>query len=282
ELAAATLELDDLVGVKLVETATAFADASRAVREAQRKVLDEMEGETRTRIASSQTQSGIAALIAMVAGLAVASFIARGIVGPVRAMTGAMARLAGGDNAVEVPARDSTDEIGEMAQAVQIFKENAIKVVRMTAEQEEAKLRAAAEQRRAMTKMADDFEASVKGVVQTVASAATQMNDNAEAMSSVAEETNRQSTAVAAAADEASSNVQTVASAAEELSSSISEISRQVAQAAQVSTQAVEQAERTNQIVTSLADTAQRIGEVVGLINDIASQTNLLALNATL
>ncbi|MBF0375347.1 MAG: HAMP domain-containing protein, partial [Alphaproteobacteria bacterium] len=197
-------------------------------------------------------------------------------------MTGAMARLAGGDNTVEVPARDSTDEIGEMAQAVQIFKENAVKVIRMTAEQEEAKLRAAAEQRRAMNQMADDFEASVKGVVQTVASAATQMNDNAEAMSSVAEETNRQSTAVAAAADEASSNVQTVASAAEELSSSISEISRQVAQAAQVSANAVEQAERTNQIVTSLADTAQRIGDVVSLINDIASQTNLLALNATI
>ncbi len=131
-------------------------------------------------------------------------------------------------------------------------------------------------------RLADNFETNVKGVVESVSSAATEMQSSAQSMSATAEETNRQATAVAAAAEEATTNVQTVSSAAEELSASISEIGRHVAKSTTISQAAVAEANRTNDKVQGLANAAQKIGDVVKLINDIASQTNLLALNATI
>ena len=134
----------------------------------------------------------------------------------------------------------------------------------------------------AQVALADNFEANVKGIVESVSSSATEMQGSAQSMSSTAEETSRQSTAVAAASEEASTNVQTVASAAEELSNSVEEVGRQVGQSNKIAQNAVEEAQRTNDKVQGLAEAAQKIGEVVNLINDIASQTNLLALNATI
>ncbi|MGB0670915.1 MAG: protoglobin domain-containing protein, partial [Rhodospirillales bacterium] len=133
-----------------------------------------------------------------------------------------------------------------------------------------------------LNKHATAFESTVKGLVEIVASAATELQGTAQGMEQNANRTSEQATAVASAAEEASSNVQTVAAAAEELSSSISEISRQVAQSTQISGSAVEESRRTNEMVQGLAESSQKIGEVVSLINDIASQTNLLALNATI
>ena len=134
----------------------------------------------------------------------------------------------------------------------------------------------------AQARLADNFETSVKAVVETVSSGATEMQGSAQTMASTAEETSRQATAVAAAAEQASANVQTVASAAEELSNSIQEISRQVAQSNAIARNAVDEAKKTNDKVRGLAEAANKIGEVVKLITDIASQTNLLALNATI
>jgi len=220
---------------------------------------------------------------AILALLGVCSWwLARGLVQPVRALTGAMTRLAGGDTAAEVPATGRTDEVGEMARAVGVFKDSMIGADRLREEQEQEKACAAAEQRAALIRMADDFNASVGGIIDTVASTATEMQGAARSLSTTAEEANRQATAVAAAAMQATSNVQTVATAAEELSASISEIGRQVAQSSVIAVKAVDQAQRTNGTVHSLAQSAQTIGEVVGLIQEIASQTNLLALNATI
>jgi len=122
----------------------------------------------------------------------------------------------------------------------------------------------------------------VKGVVDVVASASTELDATARGMTGTAEEANSRSATVASASEEASTNVQTVAGAAEELASSVQEIGRQVAQSSQIAGRAVDEATRTNQTVQSLAEAAGRIGDVVSLITDIASQTNLLALNATI
>ena len=218
-----------------------------------------------------------AALIA-VAGL----FIAKSVANPIIGMTSSMGVLADGNLEVDIPSREREDEIGDMAAAVQVFKDNALEVKRLEAEQKANEERQARERREMMLSMADSFENSVGGVVNTVSSAATEMQSSATALSSTAEETSKQSTAVAAASEQAATNVQTVASASEELSSSISEISRQVAQSTQISSTAVAEVESANQQVQGLADSSQKIGEVVALITDIADQTNLLALNATI
>ncbi len=264
-------------------------------------------------------------IVAVVIGLLLAWLIGNGIANPIRAMTDAMQSLAKGDNTVEIPSTEKTDEIGDMAQAVQVFKENAIEAERLRGEQEKAEAekqrleegrrqaeakaeedkrqaeeerrqaeakaeegarqaeqRAEEERQRSLLKLADDFEGSIKGVVETVSSAATELQSTAQSMSSISEETSNQSTTVAAAAEEASTNVQTVASAAEELSSSVQEVGRQVSKSSEIAGRAVDEANSTHETVQKLVESAQKIGDVVQLITDIAEQTNLLALNATI
>jgi len=227
-------------------------------------------------------QGGLAAgvLAALVTLLAVALnyMISR----PLGAMTAAMERLAQGDHGVDVPARERRDDIGAMAAAVQVFKNNAIEVERLRAEQQAEERRAAEEKRRLMAKLADEFSSSIGSVVEVVSGAVEEVQSSATAMSAAAEQAARQSIAVQSAAEETSANVETVASAAEELTGSVGEISRQVAKSTEIAGRAVMGAEHANEQVKGLADAAQKIGEVVGLITDIAEQTNLLALNATI
>ncbi|MCR4377965.1 MAG: methyl-accepting chemotaxis protein [Rhodospirillales bacterium] len=216
----------------------------------------------------------------VVFGLAVV--IGRGIANPITSMTQAMGTLAKGDLSVHIPAQNYGNEVGQMAAAVQVFKQNAVRNKEMEAEAEENKRKAEEEKRRMMMKMADDFEASVGGVVNSVSSASTEMQSSAQSLSATAEETSKQAAAVAAASEEASTNVQTVASASEELSSSIAEITRQVTQSTAIANTAVAEVNSANDKVQGLADAARKIGEVVAIITDIADQTNLLALNATI
>ncbi len=224
----------------------------------------------------------IAGLIILAVVASGGYLFARSITTPLARMTGAMNTLAKGDLTVTIPAQDHTDEIGDMAHAMGVFKENALEVERMKQQEEENKRLAEQKRRQEMMSLADGFEASVREVVQGLSSAATEMNSQAASLSAVAEQAERQATAVAAATEEASANVQTVASGAEELSASISEISRQVTTASQVAATTAEKAHEAHRMVQGLAQASQRIGEVVTLITDIASQTNLLALNATI
>jgi methyl-accepting chemotaxis protein len=225
----------------------------------------------------------IGAVLGALFGLGMGLLVSqKGIVGPIRSMVDCLRSLADGNLETDVFGTARKDEIGEIAATTQVFKENMVKARDLAAEQEELKRRAADDQRAAMNRMADEFEASVAGIVGTVSSSATELEKSAQGMSSTAEQTNRQSSAVAAAAVQATSNVQTVAAAAEELAASITEISRQVAQSATVAKQAVDETTRTNATVNSLSREAEEIGDVVKLISEIASQTNLLALNATI
>ncbi|KIL98502.1 Methyl-accepting chemotaxis protein [Paramagnetospirillum magnetotacticum MS-1] len=205
-----------------------------------------------------------------------------GVSAPIGKGVDCLRQLAEGNLDITIFGVGRKDEIGDMANAAQVFKDNAIRVAALRKEQEDAKARAENERRRGMLEMADQFENAVMGLVKGVSAQASQMQGASQGLSSSAQQSQAQATTVAAAAEQATANVQTVASAAEELSSSISEISRQVAEAARISQMASEETDRTNQMVRGLAEAADRIGQVVSLITDIASQTNLLALNATI
>jgi methyl-accepting chemotaxis protein len=243
--------------------------------------LKNLEHDIESANGAAMTTSIIVSTVAGVLGVVFAWLIASGISRPVLAMTGAMSRLAGGDLAVEIPARDNKDEIGAMAKAVEIFKQNAIERQRLEAEQAQAQ---AARSRRAesVDRLIQDFEREVSGALQSVSSAAQQMQGTSEGMSATAEETGRQAMAVVSASEQAAGNVQTVASAAEELAASIREIGQQVSTSTAIAKGASGQAQETQATVRNLAETAQKIGAIVDLINSIAAQTNLLALNATI
>jgi methyl-accepting chemotaxis protein len=154
--------------------------------------------------------------------------------------------------------------------------------MRANAERERVEQQAAVERSAALKRVADDFETTIVGIIDTVSAASTEMQASAQSLSATAGEAARQSTVVAASSEQASANVQTVSAATEELSSSVAEISRQVADSTSICGEAVGEAARTHQSVLAMAESAGQIGAVVTLINDIASQTNLLALNATI
>jgi methyl-accepting chemotaxis protein len=278
----ASLEMTEFVSVTNARVAERLAARIDELVTAQTTAAKTISGEMGETIAGSISTTMILSVIAIALGLIFAYLIAKGITAPIGGMTGAMTKLANGELTVEVPSLANKDEIGTMAKAVQVFKDNALKVKALEDEQKAVEERAAKEKRAAMNALADGFEAKVGGVVSEVSSQATQMQQSATQMTATAEETSRQATAVAAASEEASTNVQTVAAATEELSSSISEISRQVTESARMSSKAVDEVGRTSQTVEALSNAAQKIGNVVQLISEIASQTNLLALNATI
>jgi methyl-accepting chemotaxis protein len=220
---------------------------------------------------------GLGAVLCGLAGFGIIAGVSR----PVQRITAVTRRLADGDLDVEVTDAQRKDEVGTLAQALQVFKENAKQARALEAERD----RQRAEQQRVaerLTELTRAFDGKVTSALGVLSSASAELQATASSMSSTAEETSRQSTAIAAAADETSANVQTVASASEELSASITEIGRHVGQSTAIAAKAVQQASETKQVVKGLADSAQSIGQVVQLITDIASQTNLLALNATI
>jgi methyl-accepting chemotaxis protein len=220
--------------------------------------------------------------VVVVLSASVSFVIGRSITVPIARLRRSMGELAEGHTDVEIYGHEMTNEIGEMAAAVQVFKENHRKVQRLERQREadtrRGQRKVQSELRALTNAMDDEVQGTVTGVVEKVDA----MRATAQGMAATADETRRQAGAVATAAEQASANVQTVAAAAEELSSSISEISRQVAQSSQIAGGAVREAGHTNQQIQGLAETVGRIGEVVSMITDIADQTNLLALNATI
>jgi methyl-accepting chemotaxis protein len=219
----------------------------------------------------------LAAIFCLIAALMIVASVSR----PIAAMTEAMRRLARHDLATEIAGVGRKDEIGTMAEAVQVFKDNMIEADRLAAAQE-AERNIKEKRAAALETLTQNFEAKIGRLVATLSTAATEMQATSQSMSSMAGDTSQRSATVATAAEEASSNVQTVAVAAEELSASVTEIARQVAQSAKIAGKAVDDAKHTDTTVQTLANGAQKIGEVVTLIQQIASQTNLLALNATI
>jgi methyl-accepting chemotaxis protein len=222
---------------------------------------------------------GLAAVAAASAGLVM--MVRRRVCKPIVDLTATMSRLASGDVSDEISGSDRDDEIGAMAAAVGVFKDNMIKADRLAAEKEaenDIKMRRA----HALDELTRTFETKVSELVGGLSSASSVMENTAQSMSSTASATNRQAGVVAAASEQTSANVQMVASATEELTSSIAEIGRQVAQSTEIAARAVDNARRTGDTARSLADGAQKIGDVVTLIQTIAAQTNLLALNATI
>ena len=274
--------IDRLVQKENAGLAAQIVEIGEQIAHSQLQSLRALEGDTLASAQTSRTISVIAPGLALILGLLSAFLIARSVTGPVNAMTGAMGELASGHLDIDIPARDRNDEIGTMANAVQVFKENLIRVKRLEADQEEQKRQAEEQRKAALRQMADAFESQVGGVIQTVTSASVQLQASARQMAANATETSAQATTVAAAAEEASSNVQTVASASEELSASINEISGQMERSRTVAFRAEEESRQTTALIEKLSENVSGIGQIVALINDIASQTNLLALNATI
>ncbi|HLG80313.1 MAG TPA: methyl-accepting chemotaxis protein [Bradyrhizobium sp.] len=247
-------------------------------------VLEIIKDTTAYEAAASRAQTTL--LLATLGILAIAALLAfllgRGMSRPLVAITEVMNRLSSGDTSIEIPGGERQDEVGTMAQAVDVFRRNMIETRDLRDQQEAAKRAAEVEKQTLQRQMADRFEADVKSVVAQVAQATKEMQRVAGEITTSVNGTSQRAAAAAAASEQASTSVSTVAAATEELASSVAEIGRQVTHSSNVANAAVDKAGQTTEMVASLAATAERIGDVLRLIDAIASQTNLLALNATI
>jgi methyl-accepting chemotaxis protein len=274
-------ELEVLTNEKMKHEAEEIATDVKSIVEAGTAEEHRVKETTDATIDSTELLILILSLAGVSVGLGLAWVIGLAIARPIIGMTAAMARLANRDWTAEVPALGQTDEIGQMAEAVQVFKDNGIENDRM-AEAQRAEQAAKEKRQKTVEELIAKFDTQVTGALGALSSASTELNATATTMASTAEETTRQASAVAAASEQTTTNVQTVAAATEEMSSSVGEIGRQVSQSTEIAKRAVAEADKTNAEVQGLADAASKIGEVVNLISDIAEQTNLLALNATI
>jgi methyl-accepting chemotaxis protein len=216
-------------------------------------------------------------------GAVLALLLGKQISRPMIAMCKAMRELANGNFDVVLPGLGRSDELGEMAGAVEEFKMQAIAKAERDAAAQDAQNRASSAARRAeLIRFADNFEAAVGSIVSNVSASAVQLEQAAGTLTRTAETTQSLSSQVAGASEEASSNMQSVAAATEELSTSVDEIGRRVRESNRIGEAAVLQAQQTDGRIGKLSRAAQEIGDVVKLITAIAEQTNLLALNATI
>ncbi|WP_417669970.1 methyl-accepting chemotaxis protein [Roseibium sp.] len=286
-------EIIELIEANDLEKASRLAEKveieEEALDHAMVKLMEELENFTLSsaKLAVEHEKQGmmqlaIVSAISTVLGAALAFVFAHfGIARPLRAVSAALGGLARGDTSVSVSV-SSRDEIGQVADAFEKFKQTMIEIERLRQEAQEEEERIAIEKREATMRLADELERTVKSVSDEISVAVHELEGTANSMSATAVQTSERANTVAAAANEATTNIQTVAAATEELSTSVQEISRQVTSAMDETAATKEKAETSTASVSILSDAAQRIGDVVQLINEIAEQTNLLALNATI
>ena len=225
--------------------------------------------------------SAVGMSILVICGI-IALALTNKILKPLNGLRERMIALADGALRESIPHRGRTDEVGAMADAVQVFRDNMIETERLRGEQEALRIKTAEDRRTAMVSLADSFESRVGELVRSIAAAATELQATAQSMTNVAEKAVAQTEVVATSSKVTSANTRSVATATDELSRSFLEINQRAEESIHIVRDAVSNAENTTREVQGLADITHRIGKVVGMIADIAEQTNLLALNATI
>ncbi len=273
--------LDDLLAQTTATSQAIGSTADRLLTNMRTKIDDANRGVSTTISAAEKAMIGVAVAAMVISALIIWLYVQRNLLARLIGLSAAMGRLTDGD--LETPVSDrGSDEIADMAVAVETFRENAREAERLREENKAAELRAEEQRREALLEMANGFESSVNGLVTELLSQVGDMRDAADNMAQNAGDNVHRAIEVSEASQNASQNVSSVSSATEELSASIAEIERQVTKAEEVSRAAVSEARKSDETVRQMSETADRIGEVIELITTIADQTNLLALNATI
>ena len=265
----------------LAEQAEALKKKSTSLTTDIGNGLTKLDQEVDSRIDATIQTTVILSTVVFIGGFLIAWLIGAGISRPIIRMTKTMTTLAAGDHAIEVPALENLDEIGDMARAVQVFKDSAIENERLKQVQE-AEERAKRRRQEESEELIDMFGSSVSGVFGSLSEASGAMAATARSMNEASTETNTQVDIVTRAIGQTSENAQSVASASQELTAAIGEISHLVHNSSDIAAEGAEQSKQVIAKVEMLREASERIGNIIGIISNIASQTNLLALNATI
>ena len=247
-----------------------------------KKFQDTIGPQTTEDMQSAVSMTLVASIISVILGIALAYVIGRGISRPIIGMTRTMKDLADDKLDIQVPSTERRDEIGDMAQAVEIFKNNAIEVKKLTEDQKRLEEEAKIDRQRAMNSLAEKFQASIGGMIQNLMGSTEDMKISAEQMKKLSEDGIQSCLTAAVASEESSSNVTSVSGAMEEMNISNNDISSQILMVNSKTSETTDDAQKTREFVDHLKESVDNIGEVIVAIEDIAEQTHVLALNATI
>jgi methyl-accepting chemotaxis protein len=208
--------------------------------------------------------------------------ISKSIVGPIRSVTKIMKQLSAGDTKIKMDYKGRHDEIGQMIEAIEVFRRNTIEIQAMQESYRESEEQRALNRKMEMDALAAEFEASVKNLTVQLAESVTVVRDNAETMSKAANDTSEQSNSTVKTVAGTQENVVSVAQAASELARTIDELARRMNNIFKLASNMSQQSETSNSELGRLVTSIERIVPITNLIQGIAQQTNLLALNATI
>ncbi len=280
EWVAVANQISPMIGVIYADTDSMLPAADKLIA-----LASDREGEATSRLLASQSRTksiiGLVAIVVILAGVLFSWLIGRSISTPLTGLAGVMRRLAEGDVAADIPASNARDEIGAMARALVVFRDNARERILLEAEQAESYAQRG-RRAEAIERQVREFGLAADAALNAVRQAAGRLTGSAEGLGETAGKVGAEAEQAGRAAGAASGNVSEAAAATEQLSSTVSEVARQTATSTEVASRAVAEATRAVTIMGTVGETATRIGEVVGLIQSIAAQTNLLALNATI
>lgn len=281
----AELALDQDIAGTMSESRTLAGQLGAEVNglvEGAETVLDAAAGDSEVAIDNGTLALAVITIVSFLVTVLIGwLYINRNVSNRLINISAVMERLAEGDLSVEIAA-NGNDEISAMARTVDVFKENALEKQRMEAEQKDAERRAEEDRRKAMLELAQKFEESVLGIVETVSTASKEVETTAQSMLEMADKNANYSETVAEESEHAAGNVESVSVATDELTRSVNEIAQQAERSNQISQEAVAEVQSATDEVQGLVTAAEHIGTVVDMISDIANQTNLLALNATI
>lgn len=217
----------------------------------------------------------------LIAFIAISFLISRSITRPLQNLVGRMAEVSSGKLDVEIPYLKAKNEMGDMARALVVFKDNAVEREKLSHAQAEDQAHQRKRQEEVFALIAA-FEGKVQSIIDRVTAAFQKLNEQSDMLSHNSSEVDAKAANAATAVKTAAESVSYAADSAQMLNQSIDQIAENTSQSSTVSERAVKEASRSTEIMTSLDEGAQKIGEVVVLIQTIAEQTNLLALNATI
>ncbi|WP_085905443.1 HAMP domain-containing methyl-accepting chemotaxis protein [Kiloniella majae] len=275
------IELTEMMDVEMPNFSAIILNTSEELAHIAAEHEHEIAVQAQGEIALAELELVVVGAVGLAIAVGLALALGQVIGGPVRGMTHAMQQLAAGDKTVEIPAQNRRDEIGGMAESVEVFKNSMLESERLAKEkleEEAAKLQRAGEIAAAIK----DFETQAADLIAQVMDVAERIDNAAASSGTETTKTGNRSFEVAMAAERTSSNVDSTAAAAEELSASISEISQQVTQSSTIAETAVTEVDQATTMVRGLEKESQKVSEVSEMISAIAEQTNLLALNATI
>lgn len=267
---------------EMAEAAEQVLEDAEEIKHHAAEAEEEIRADVKSLMASSRILTLLTATIGVGFGIVLAWFLGNAIAGKILAITASMKKVADGDLQTEIPFTDQQDEVGAMAAALLVFKDNSAEAERLRGEQSRAAEQAEVERKRLLNEVADNLDEKVGGIAVGLAGAAEEMTNTAQSLTAIANQTNAKSSEVSEVSQNTMDNVQAVSAGTEEMSQSIREIQEMTAKSTDVTRSATEETENTAKIIDGLATSVERISNVLVLIGDIASQTNLLALNATI